>query len=249
MKPLNPPARGFTLIELLVVISIIALLVSILLPALNQARESSKRIVCLHNVKQQGFGILLYAEDNHGMVPTRADSAYRLQKGDVIPKNEEEAKSFLVGIGKLYPDYIGNSPEILNCPSCRADSSLSIDGPYGWNNNWPVPADTSATYYAGITCSYFYLWSTAKNTTVKLTKLKNQALTCDAIADGAVSNGHQTVFNISYFDGSAKVYRDPDKYVLETIMGHGSNDPIIGQWWEVFCQYYLDPDPEQPEMP
>src|SRR5258708_33530929 len=57
---------GFTLVELLVVIGIIALLVAMLLAALNRARESARRIVCLSNVKQLTTGWLLYAQANRG---------------------------------------------------------------------------------------------------------------------------------------------------------------------------------------
>lgn len=61
-------ACAFTLIELLVVISIIALLVSILLPALRNARESSKAVVCLSNLKQIGLGAAMYAGDNDSVL-------------------------------------------------------------------------------------------------------------------------------------------------------------------------------------
>jgi prepilin-type N-terminal cleavage/methylation domain-containing protein len=54
---------AFTLIELLVVISIVSLLISILLPALRQARESARAIQCLASLRQCGFGVLSYAED------------------------------------------------------------------------------------------------------------------------------------------------------------------------------------------
>jgi prepilin-type N-terminal cleavage/methylation domain-containing protein/prepilin-type processing-associated H-X9-DG protein len=55
---------GFTLIELLVVIAIIALLMAILFPALNRAKEMGKRAVCLHNLQQMMIGWIMYADQN-----------------------------------------------------------------------------------------------------------------------------------------------------------------------------------------
>lgn len=55
---------GFTLIELLVVIAIIAVLMAILMPALNRAREQGKRAACLNNLRQMTLGWSLYADDN-----------------------------------------------------------------------------------------------------------------------------------------------------------------------------------------
>ncbi|MEM9414421.1 MAG: type II secretion system protein [Planctomycetota bacterium] len=66
--PRSEQARGFTLIELLVVISIIALLIGILLPALGRARQSARAMQCLSNIRQMQIAHTAYLVDNDGQL-------------------------------------------------------------------------------------------------------------------------------------------------------------------------------------
>jgi prepilin-type N-terminal cleavage/methylation domain-containing protein len=67
--PIKIQKSAFTLIELLVVISIIALLMGILIPALFRAREQGRKTLCANNLRQINTSLRLYAVDNDGRLP------------------------------------------------------------------------------------------------------------------------------------------------------------------------------------
>jgi len=81
-----PDRRGFTLIELLVVIAIIAVLMAVLLPALNRVREQGKRAVCLSNMRQLALAWMLYADENDNKIVNGAAGIPRIKEKQWVGK-------------------------------------------------------------------------------------------------------------------------------------------------------------------
>jgi len=123
--------RGFTLIELLVVIAIIALLMAILMPALNRARELGRRSVCMGNLKQLVFAWVMYADDNGGDLangiagnddgatpPTITGWVGPVDSAATQPTQQNQIKT-----GVLY-EYCKN-PKVFKCPAGQVGHYLT----------------------------------------------------------------------------------------------------------------------------
>ena len=115
-RPPRGGAPGFTLIELLVVIAIIAVLASMLLPALARSRERSQRISCLSNLKQLGVAMRLYMDDNRDRFPYQRDLKNSLP-GGFRPWTTWPPSDPRTGWGPLVLQDYGARPPVWTCPA------------------------------------------------------------------------------------------------------------------------------------
>jgi len=142
--------RGFTLVELLVVIAIIALLMAILMPALNRVREQGKRIVCENNLKNLVLCWILYSDDydgrimngdagtNHGQEIAWVQKVWSdsYASGGILPESQQIA-GIKAGSMWLYAKDV----KLYRCPTARAGEKVTysvIDS----MNAYPQPGNT-----------------------------------------------------------------------------------------------------------
>lgn len=170
---------GFTLIELLVVISIIALLVAILLPALSKAREQARLAVCMSNQHQLCVGLQVYAADNEGKLPPShveaKGSSYLFTWANHINYHANSEKRQNVSIENTFNNggaayyYLKNYLATVQCFMCPLGPPVDIakyeqqysryDEPEIWNRYFNGNNDITTTtsynmFWGGYTLPY-----------------------------------------------------------------------------------------------
>ena len=227
------PGEGFTLIELLVVVSIIALLVSILVPALTEAREQAKRVRCAAQLHQIMLSVVMYTSDSDKqLTPNLLYPGVGTPGGDArygyCPWHGSEGK---VGLGLLIPEYMDADRlgEIVYCPSQR-DHSSSFSGQI---------RDISFEYAWGdpglyVVSGYFMRPS------IRMDMGRAKAVVSDLWYAWHNATGHRPLGdNVAYSDGSVQWVPEP------SFLKQGSDDAIDLQYdhtlreaWAEFDQLY-----------
>jgi prepilin-type N-terminal cleavage/methylation domain-containing protein/prepilin-type processing-associated H-X9-DG protein len=160
MKHIFRINRGFTLVELLVVIGIIALLISILLPSLNRARQAAVTVQCASNLRQHGQAYHLYAGENKGALPNY------IEKGNPATPYDWQINRLY---NELLAPYIGvkdpeaarhNGPRevgvtFMNCPNEVGEEWSAYGVNYSSVIKYPAPYDTGSLKLAKVPHNWF----------------------------------------------------------------------------------------------
>ncbi len=203
------PRRGFSLIELVVVTAIIALMISILLPAFGRARESARQTVCGAHLKQIATGVFSYALDNGDSGPSVME-----RMGTTAPRTLLSRSGRYVNLGQLIAARSVQDERVFYCPSQTT---------YWYNANTRyLPAAT-------VTGSYAYAINLPATRTPQLGKFRHLAMVSDdftariGAARGIGAWTHKTGYNVLYTDGSVSWYRDQDESIAQRAV-HWDNE-------------------------
>ncbi len=205
---------GFTLLELLVVIAIIAMLSSILLPALSKARGKGRSAVCISNLQQLSKALIMYADDNDGYFPY---ASYPWGGGvdgtcwDFKYDDYSDPSSYTAG---LIGPYLSDNIDVYTCPSCktlpRSDNRPTTG--YGYNITY-IGNDSALAKMSKIKspantllvadCAYWNSWG-GRTETAAFIYAPSEVGDWSTWKTGSAYFRHNGSANVAFVDGHVK---------------------------------------------
>ncbi|MBC8874558.1 MAG: DUF1559 domain-containing protein [Planctomycetes bacterium] len=130
---MHRPSHGFTLVELLVVIAIIGILVALLLPAVQAAREAARRVQCQNNLHQIGVALHNYHDTNRRFPPGIVWPNRTFWSGHLLPFLEQEPMYESLDFGRPWDvspnqDACGSYLTVFRCPSSTSTKHITAQG-------------------------------------------------------------------------------------------------------------------------
>jgi len=214
----RPPQRivGFTIVEMMVSLSIIALMITLLVPLLGRTREAAHRLMCASNLRQIGVGLSLYGSNHSDRLPstvfTRGDSPQPQEMISLTTGTREDPEEradwdglgWLIGEGRMFVD----SPSVLFCPSHRG------------NHRAEFAAKDLASHnvFERIYVNYHYIGDLdrARDRTRRLDSDPNQALVADGMRQLSDIN-HGDGSNVLRGDGSVAYWADRHSLMVRSL--------------------------------
>ncbi len=207
---------GFTLIELMVVISIIALLIGILLPALGAARAVARNGVCLSNVRSIALGMTSYLSDSQQKYPGGAFNGVDVNRYNILGKkgNAAFAQAATDPEDRILNSYLGFTTDVAKCPldvgdSLVAGTATAFDA---WGSSYFYHDRTQAQITAGALRQRDGVWaieghraSTVAKPSQKLL-ISDDPITVNRVATDAENRWHGTVDPLPVNIGFADVH-------------------------------------------
>jgi prepilin-type N-terminal cleavage/methylation domain-containing protein/prepilin-type processing-associated H-X9-DG protein len=199
--------RGFSLVELLVVIGIIAVLIALVFPSLERAREHANRAVCLSNLKQLYDGLVIYANGNGDQVPIGYRTASKQYNSMVFSTT---AGNVWVLFGLFSQSGEIADARVLFCPS-EQNSKFLYNTP---DNPWPLGTPPTANIQSGYAFRPIEqipdVLTSIPATLLPFTMPRMHDLGSEAIAGDLtaaadrIATRHRDGMNVLYGDGSAR---------------------------------------------
>jgi len=224
------PRPAFTLIELLVVIAIIAILAALLLPALTSAKEKSKRIACLSNLRQIGISLALYTDVHDNKMPSAI--TYGSTPGQ--PSTAPNTVQFTDKYGGVPKDLNLANPHVFWCPSDRFNvltNGLVTTNNFSsyryrfviWDNTVRFPGLKTSDFFKPAGQIVYH-----ENQDLHYKRLKSSYTSTQPTLNAIYADFHASLWKVLFRQNKPGNYYDPNWFTYGPNGAFNTDNPNVG---------------------